>query len=135
MPDTDEIKRGVFDQCADLTGPSRAKRAQGECAFVDIRDNLAMPEAVHELQFFFELNTASDGPFDKDPDQAFVARLGDEAMRLGIGNAENFRHFALCLATGEMQPRGARRKGRFLIELQSCVLMFQPVFACLNFFA
>ena len=135
MADPNEVKRGVFDQVTDVARSRRAQRAKRQCPFIDIRDNFAVPEAVHELQLFFELNAAGDGPFDKDPDQAFVACLGDETMRLGIGNAENFRHFALRFAASEMQPRGARRKGRFLVELQCRALVFQPGFARLNFFA
>lgn len=84
-----------------------------------------MSEAIHEFQFFFELNTAGDGSFDEDPDQAIVARLGNETVRLGIGNAQYLSHLALGFVTGEMQPRGARRKGRFFIKLQCRALVFQ----------
>jgi hypothetical protein len=135
MTDADEIKRRVFDQMTDVASACRAQRAKRQCAFVDIGYNFAMPKAEDELQFFLELDAAGDRPFNKDADQPFVARLGDKAMRLGIGNAEDFRHFALRLASGEMQPRGARREGRFPVELQCRALVFQPASHCLNFFA
>ena len=75
-------------------------------------------EARRRPELLFEFDAAGDRAFDEDPDQALVPCPRNKAVRLGALHAEQFRHLALRLAAGEMQPSGARRQCGFLVQLQ-----------------
>jgi len=79
---------------------------------------LAVAEVGGEGQSLLERHAAGNWSLDKHPDEAVAAGAGDQAMRFGIGDIELFGDLALGLAAGEIEPGGARRQRRFLVDLQ-----------------
>ena len=77
-----------------------------------------MAETEFCLELFFECDAPGDRALDEHPDQAVAAGAGDQPVRLGIGDVELLGDLALGLAAGEIEPGGARRERRFLVDLQ-----------------
>ena len=120
MANADEIVSLAFDQIAQIARPGRAKRAQRQRHH---RRYWAQPRNAEAHRRDFSCSSSSMqpaiGPSTKTRINALVARPRDETMRLGALDAEQLRHFALRLAAGEMQPRGARSERGFLVQLQA----------------
>ena len=76
-----------------------------------------MAKPVGVFQFFFQLNAACNGTFNKHTNEAFASGTGNEAVGFGVRHSENFSHFTLGFSTSEMQPSSARRESGFFIEL------------------
>ena len=67
------------------------------------------------------------GPSTKTRIKPVGAGLGDQAVGLGALHAQKLGHFALRLAAGEMQPRGAGRECGLLVHLRGWLVQRQRV--------
>jgi hypothetical protein len=72
---------------------------------------------MHGLEAFFQFDATRNRAFHENPDQALGPGAGDQAVRLGGLHAQKFRHFALRLAAGEVQPRGTGSQCGLLVHL------------------
>ena len=118
MAHADQAIAAALDEVAHVARAGDGQRAQRQGAFVDVRHHLAELQPEGTLQFLFEVDAAGDRAFDEDPDEAFAACPRDQPMGLGALHAEQFRHLALGLAAGEMQPRGAGGKMCLLVHVK-----------------
>ena len=110
VADADQLVLAALDLELEESGAGDAERPERQVVLIEIRDDLAVVEAVGARQRLLELHAFADVAVDEDLNQAFLVGLHDQSMGLETGEAETLGHLRLRQAAGVMQPGGTGRK-------------------------